>query len=203
MNLQDYEHFKLHPDDEGVDAITIEVVPRFKTSGMSGDEWRVSARICAYRKGELVGEKSLSCMESAVNALPWLWMTKSEWMKGPLYDGACGGKCQQAGCAEPAEVTYQLKQEWSARGEGPLPPNVLGPEKRRFCSAHATRGDCGLEDADDNYERISGPPANRENIPPEDVSPSRQVTVKVDRIEDVPAAVQKVADDERKRREES
>jgi len=63
------------------------------------------------------------------------------------------------------------------------------------------RGDSDFEDCDENYERISGPPASRGNIPPEDVSPSRRVEISVDRIEDLPAAVQKVADDERKRRE--
>lgn len=201
MKLGDQEHFKLHPDDQGVDRIEIDVVPRFKTSGLSGDEWRVSGRILMFRKGELVGERSMSNIESCVNALPWLWMTLPEWTKGPLYSGERGGKCQQAGCSEPAEVTYRLKQEWSARGDGPLPANVLGQPLRRFCSAHGVRGDCGLEDADDNYERVSGPPASRGNIPPEDVSPSRRVEISIDRIEDLPAAVQKVADDERKRRE--
>ncbi len=81
-------HFKLHPDDQGVDRIEIDVVPRFKTSGLSGDEWRVSGRILMFRKGELVGERSMSNVESCVNALPWLWMTLPEWTKGPLYSGS-------------------------------------------------------------------------------------------------------------------
>lgn len=193
MNL-DKPHFKLHPDDEGVDRIEMDVVPRFKTSGLSGDEWRVSGRVRFYRKGQLVGEKSMSNIDTAVNALPWLWMTKADWCEGPLYAGERGGKCQQPGCAEPAEVTYQLKQEWSARGEGPLPSSPF-PQQRRFCSAHAVRGDAAFEDADDNYERVSGPPASRGNIDPDALSPARRVDLEVSDVEQLPDAIKKLHDD--------
>lgn len=148
---------KWHPDDLGIDRIEIQVVPRYKQSELSGDEWRVSARILFYRKGELVGDRSMGTIAGAVNALPWLWMTKEEWCDGPLYDGKRGGKCQQAGCAEQAEVTYRLKREFSARGEGPLPDEGF-THVRHFCLTHATRGDCGREDADDNYETVAGVP---------------------------------------------
>lgn len=147
--------FKLHPDDEGVDRIEIQVVPRYKTSGLSGDEWRVSAEIVAFRKGKEVGRKTFSRMEWAAAALPYLWNTAAEWCEGPLYDGAVRGLCQQAGCLLPAIVTYRIKKEYSARGEGPLPPSTL-ISLRRFCAAHKTRGDCGREDADGNYETVHG-----------------------------------------------
>ena len=169
-------HTKLHPDDQGIDRIELQVVPRFKTSGLSGDEWRVSARILFFRKGELAGEKSFSTLEYAVNALPYLWMNRPDWGLFALFDGDRGGKCQQAGCVEPAEVTYQLKQEFSDRGDGPLPPSGLN-YVRKFCSAHAIRGNADREDADDNYERVSGPPAHRRNIPPDDISPAGLVVL--------------------------
>lgn len=191
-------HFKLHPDDEGVDRIEIQVVPRFKTSGLSGDEWRRSARIRVYRKGQLVGEDFTGSMEGAAQKLPWLWLTLPEWTEGPLYDGARGGACQQPGCSDVAVVTYQIKQEYSARGEGPLPPSPLGPPRRRFCEVHAIRGDCGLEDADQNYELVSGPPPERSNIPPEAVSPARRMDIRAASIDDVPGAVQRAVDDLRK-----
>ncbi len=193
-------HFKLHPDDEGVDHIEIDVVPRYKTSGLSGDEWRVSARLRMYRKGTLVGEQVLTSMEAMANALPWFWLTKSDWCEGPLYDGERGGRCQQAGCKAQATVLYQLKQEWSARGEGPLPPSPLGPSRRQFCAAHAVRGDAALEDADDNYELIQGRPPTARDIPPEAVSPARTLEVKVDRVEDVPGAVKAAVDKIREER---
>lgn len=200
--MNDSQHFKLHPDDEGVDAITISIVPRFKTSSISGDEWRVSARIAAYRKGELVGEKFVSKMKSAASALPYFWMTLYDWCNGPLYDGARGGRCQQAGCGELATVTYRLKQEYSARGEGPLPPSYA-PQFRRFCDKHAVRGDCGLEDADDNYELVSGHPANRGDIPLKDISPSQQVAVEISDPADIADAVKAVHEHMRAKGSES
>lgn len=194
MKLGEREHFKLHPDDEGVDRIEIDVVPRFKTSGLSGDEWRISARIRAFRKGELVGDRSVGSMEAAANMMSYLWMTLPDWCKGPLYAGERGGKCQQAGCREPAEVTYRLNQEWE-HGHGPLPPNSLGAPLRRFCSAHAVRGDAAFEDSDENYERVSGPPPDSANIPPEDVSPSARVDVKLGNVDEMPMAVKKLFDE--------
>ncbi|KKL50531.1 hypothetical protein LCGC14_2304540, partial [marine sediment metagenome] len=38
-------------DDEGVDQIVIDTVPRYKMSGLSGDEWRVSGRVRFFRNG--------------------------------------------------------------------------------------------------------------------------------------------------------
>jgi hypothetical protein len=69
---------KLHHDDEGVDRIEIDIVPRFKTSDLSGDQWRVSARLRAYRKGELVGEQSYHNMETAVC---FLWAILARWRR--------------------------------------------------------------------------------------------------------------------------
>jgi hypothetical protein len=194
------EHFKLHPDDEGVDRIEVHVVPRFKTSGLSGDEWRVSACVRFYRKGELVGERSFTRMESALNAMPYLWMTMPDWCQGPLFSGARGGRCQQAGCTEAATVTYRIKQEYSARGEGPLPLSALGAPLRRFCAVHSHRGDCDLEDTDENYELVSGVPGGRAAVPVDAESPSRTVTVALEDIDRVPDAVQQVAEGERQRR---
>lgn len=182
-------HLKLHPDDEGIDHIELDVVPRFKTSGLSGNEWRVSARARFYRKGELVGERSMTSLEALVTALPWLWMTKPEWCEGPLFDAGRNGRCQQAGCPNPAVVTYELKEEYSARGEGPLPPSPLGRPRRAFCQPHAPRGDADLEDCDANYVLIAGPQPLLADVPPEAVSPSARVDVKVDKIEDAPDAI--------------
>ncbi len=64
-------HYRALSEWEGVDEIKIRQVPRFKTSGLSGDEWRVSAKIEFYRKGELVYERSVSRMRDAAKFLPW------------------------------------------------------------------------------------------------------------------------------------
>lgn len=47
-------------DDEFYDEIRITTVPRFKTSELSGDEWRVSTHVVVLRKGRVVAEKSWS-----------------------------------------------------------------------------------------------------------------------------------------------
>lgn len=41
----------LRPDAQACDEIRIYTVPRYKTSGLSGDEWRISAVTEFYRKG--------------------------------------------------------------------------------------------------------------------------------------------------------
>lgn len=41
--LEKAMHYKRHPDFETYDRITIDTVERYKTSGLSGDEWRFSS----------------------------------------------------------------------------------------------------------------------------------------------------------------
>lgn len=146
---------KRHPDDEYVDKVTIETVPRYKTSGLSGDEWRVSSLIKFWRKGIVVFERGFRDIETASKALPWFLAT---WYEDVGYTNGAGwqeNKCFQPGCSEIATITYRLKQEWSERGEGPLPQSSC-EMRRSFCSRHAVRGDCGLEDSDSNYIKVDG-----------------------------------------------
>ena len=145
---------RAHSDSEGVDKIMIDVIPRYKTSELSGDEWRISARIQFYKKGEMIYETSLRYIHDAAQFLPWI-------LNAELPEKACGrlhsvpeGVCNQPGCSNRSTVTYRLKCTYSAQGEGPLPENETFEYCRSFCDAHKTRGDCGLEDADMNYEQI-------------------------------------------------
>lgn len=76
--------------------------------------------------------------------------------------------CFQPGCSEPAVSTYVLKElfgdpvdAWKGR---PAVTETWRQGKkvelrmaRRFCPLHLRRGDCGLEDADKNYEVVEGP----------------------------------------------
>ena len=41
--LKNPPHFERHPDDEWYDEVRIVTVPRYKTSGLSGDEWRFTS----------------------------------------------------------------------------------------------------------------------------------------------------------------
>jgi hypothetical protein len=145
--------FKAHADDEGIDKIVLEVLPRYKQSYLSGDEWRTSISVTFYRKGQVVSEDSASRMKYAVMMLGHMFISQPEKSKTALW-GLDEKMCHQYGCAEPAVVVLKIKEEYSAQGEGPIPSS--SSEKRRaFCHKHSTRGDCGLEDADINYEVVS------------------------------------------------
>ena len=156
--------YKRHHDDEIADSVSIECVPRFKTSGLSGDEWRVSYRVQIRRKGTVLFDRCYTSLDAAVTHLPWILKT--------MFEGGCDGfnegawsrrieadnsTCHQVGCAEPATVVYRLKQRFAENGDGPLPPSSV-EYRAAFCARHSERGDCGREDADDNYDLISGVP---------------------------------------------
>lgn len=104
-------------DDEGVDRIELKVVDRFKTSELSGDEWRYSVAICFYRKGTLVYEKRYGKMEWAVAALPYELMVLPEKVDIPLW-GLDDKVCNQYGCSEPVVVVYRLKELYINKAKG-------------------------------------------------------------------------------------
>ena len=160
-----------HHDDEGIDIIQIKVVPRYKTSGLSGDEWRVSAKIVFGYKGHIIYEKSFGRVEWAVAALPYLLMTYREEMGSPTTKPAVH-PCDQPGCQEPATITYRMKATYDNLGHKSEAKMLDNRQYlRAFCERHSTRGDCGLEDSDDNYEVIG----SKDSLKPprlDDESPS-------------------------------
>lgn len=151
-------HYKRHHDDEFFDRIEIEVVPRYKTSDLSGDEWRVSTVARYFSKGVVVIERGYSKLEHAVTHAPWLMKTafeeegydeeKFEKLLDDLHDGKI---CLQPGCSAPATKVYELLAEYSNEGFKHVREEGSFTLLRAFCDKHAERGDCGLEDADANY----------------------------------------------------
>lgn len=140
----------LRPDAQPFDEIRLKVIPRYKTSGMSGDEWRISVAMQLYRKGVLKHEESIAHdMENAMAFLSYKAVCAGE--NGAQYFGGEGDWCDQEGCSQKATVTYQLKSEFCKHGHE---TKCERPVVRMFCDEHKTRGDCGLEDADRNYEAI-------------------------------------------------
>lgn len=155
--------YKRHNDDEWIDEVRIVTVPRYKTSGMSGDEWRFSAQVEFLRKGVVLYTRPFSKIHYAIDFLPAL---QHEYADQGLGDQDVGGNkidfdrfCFNPGCAEDGVVEYELIDEY-------ISPYGIKQEKkawrtsvrRRFCEEHARRGDCALEDADSNYRLISAPP---------------------------------------------
>lgn len=148
----------LRPDAQAFDEIRIVTVPRYKTSGLSGDEWRISARIDFYRKGEKVHESGgLRNVETAVGFLYAEHARACD--DGAAYFASVKDRCDQEGCAEQATVLYRKKLDYCASAH-PTDPCALFPDRitvRQFCEKHKRRGDCSFDDADSNYERIAWP----------------------------------------------
>lgn len=160
--MKERKHFKRHRDDDIIDAIRILTVPRFKTSGMSGDEWRTSAVIELRRKGTLIYSRAYHNMDAAAAHLPWLLKTWCElgddeipnWAEQINRDREL---CHQPGCAEEGFVIYKLKREYSNRGDLIDEEDTHTDYYRTFCEKHSDRGDCGREDAERNYETVHDP----------------------------------------------
>ena len=151
-NLGDKSRRALKPDAQAFDEIRFITVPRYKESGLSGDEWRISINMQFYRKGNLIHEVGAGGkMESAMSFAGFLYARACDDAHG-LYIGE-GNYCDQEGCAEEAKVTYKLKKEWCSRcgKDKILEEEII----RKFCDRHKIRGDCALEDADVNYDLIS------------------------------------------------
>lgn len=139
----------LKPDAQAFDEVRITTVPRFKESGLSGDEWRISANAQFFRKGKLIVERGFRNIETACNYLGAAHGEACDDGKG--YFAGEGEICDQEGCAEPATVTYRKKADYCRAGHKTEIPEHR-TSVRKFCDRHKHRGDCGLDDADENYE---------------------------------------------------
>ncbi len=145
--MEDRERRAIKPDAQPFDEIRFVTTPRYKESGLSGDEWRISITIEFYRNGVKVHESGgLSKMETAMG------FAYAEFCKAcddgmGLYAGD-ENFCDQEGCSNEATVKYFLKKKYNNDGSE---AKMFGKEYRLFCDRHKTRGDCALEDADYNY----------------------------------------------------
>lgn len=153
MRTEHNRNRALRPDAQAFDEVRITTVPRYKTSGLSGDEWRISAKIELFRKGRLVAHRYAGNVQAATAVLPGFFLESVD--NGFGYFAGEGDFCDQEGCSDTATVTYRLKRIYSRDNPSEWNREVLaGHELRRFCERHARRGDCGFDDADDNYERV-------------------------------------------------
>jgi hypothetical protein len=147
------------------DEVNIVTVPRYKTSYASGDEWRTSLAVCYYSKGDLLYRYDNwdPCDE---RSLQQIFRTESGHAAVPYEMPGQADVCDQLGCVDTATTTYRLRREYLSRidgnclmrGESNVDPYETDkrPLVRKFCAAHSTRGDCGLDDCDKNYELLSG-----------------------------------------------
>jgi hypothetical protein len=194
--------YKRHNDDEWIDEIRILTMPRYKTSGMSGDEWRFSAKVQLLRKGHVLFERSFSKVHYAIDFLPAIQHEYSDMGRGGEdVDGNVidfDRYCFNPGCSADGVVEYELIDEYvSPYGIKQEKQSWRGSVRRRFCEEHALRGDCALEDADGNYRLISAPPGWKGNADlgaAEAESPSGFAGI-ITNLDELPEALRKIRDD--------
>lgn len=146
-------YHKRLPDWEAFDEITMRVVPRYKTSGLSGDEWRQHVEVEFRFKGEKVGGFGARDMKAAAMLFGHHLLEQT----CPIPERVIEierAKCDQPSCTEPAVGRYLLKRLTSDRGEYLAQDEQSFAYYRQFCRKHARRGDCGREDSDANYEPL-------------------------------------------------
>lgn len=169
-----------HPRDPFYDKTRIRIVERYKTSGLSGDEWRFSFVVEIFRKGTLVASKTVNDMEyAAVMLAAAVHMDLDElghdgWDVLEWEQIPNAGICCQPGCSKKATRKYVMKELFDRscsfnKPNKPLLERIYG---REFCDAHGERGDCGLDDANRNYICIEGKDWNDAPIDPAKVRES-------------------------------
>lgn len=136
----------LKPDAQAFDRVEIVTVPRFKQSEMSGDEWRISAAIIFYRKGREVHRTSYRNVQTACQFAAGDYLRACD--DGKAYFAGEADICDQEGCSEKATWKHTLKKRYSREGHA---SDAEDGDHRLFCEQHKERGDCGLDDADENY----------------------------------------------------
>lgn len=185
--------YERHHDDEYFDEIIIRTRPRWKTSGMSGDEWRVSASVTIKRKGHTIFETSFNKIRSAAAFLPGIVLSLFEHDNVTrIPDSLDNSLCFQPGCDKAAVSIYRLKSDYCEHGQK---HEIHGETRVAFCQMHLRRGDCGLKDSDTNYGVVSGPGPNAADLAGATISESQRVEVRVDSIEDIPQVVGDVLKD--------
>lgn len=149
---EDNRHKAYRPNAQAFDEIRLKTVPRYKTSEMSGDEWRISIVAQFFRNGKLMHEEWAGHnMEAAIPNLNIAFNKATG--EGKACYGGEADYCDQEGCINKATHLYKKKKNWCSGCGGSR--DVSGEETRKFCDRHKTRGDCGLDDADANYEDIT------------------------------------------------
>lgn len=163
------------------DHIELKVVPRYKTSGLSGDEWRTSVVLRFYFKGLQVHERSFSTMDAALLMLGREWIEQQEPISTAVIDRE-DKLCDQPSCCNKWVAKYRLKRLTDTNGHWLDMKDQYGAYYRKFCAVHLRRGDCSREDSDGNYVVIDGPgPGASTNV---QSSPSGLVVLNDDCPED-------------------
>ncbi len=171
-----------HPDDKYTDEARIRVVERYKTSDLSGDEWRFSYVVELSRKGVVYAKAvcgntpeyaAVLLSQGLILGLAEL-ETLDAWETLPFEKIPDEGYCCQPGCPEKSTRKYAMQKEWSdgCWFSKDLDVESSGVLYREFCDKHGQRGDCGLDDTNSNYTCIEGNDWNNAPADPSKISES-------------------------------
>ena len=144
----------IRPDAQAFDEVTIRTVPRFKTSGLSGDEWRISAVVEFKHKGKVLHTQSWRDVECALRFADHAATAAME--DGKCFFAGQGDLCDQEGCAEKWTVVYKRKMSYCGSPNNNKVDQENPNDYRCFCARHSTRGDSSFDDSDSNYELVDG-----------------------------------------------
>lgn len=152
--------FERHEDDTWYDEVSVRMVERWKESEMSGDEWRFSFVVEFKRKGEVLLSRGFGSFEYAMAYVPSLAMNGHPAGADEEHQDAHvlthrDDYCFQPGCSVTATREFRILKMFVPRMGIELPEDEYAEHRIRFCERHAkARGDCGLQDADRNYEEV-------------------------------------------------
>jgi hypothetical protein len=158
------------------------VLGRYKTSNLSGDEWRFSYRIDDQERqgGRAPKRRKHEVRRGRVSRCTWASVVDMDqaWTILPWKDHPGDGICCQPGCANKAKSTYVMKKRYDRSCVFEMPNEGLCGQidAREFCNEHRQRGDCGLDDANANYVCVKGKDWNGAPVDPAKVSESLLVT---------------------------
>jgi hypothetical protein len=184
---------KRHNDDGYADELRIVTRERYKTSGLSGDEWRFHRVLQMFRKGRMLFERPFNGDIAAVASFAPLAM--AEFLDGGLPSEIIGFDaelCFQPGCPNPATSTYEIIEEFGPQGQRLHPEEAFGTKYRKFCQKHLRRGDCSREDCDANYRLASGYGPDQQDWDGATVREAARRVVEIDSVDELPDAIQKV-----------
>lgn len=164
-----------HPDDRSFfDAFEVQRIEHYKTSSLSGDQWRFRWIVRLYRKGVAYVERIVGGHDGAFAAT----VAAEGLAIGSEVFGASGwttllevpseeGTCCQPCCAKPATVRYAMRLEYDQTCffSRAVPDDCV--YYREFCEDHRERGDAGLDDGGTNYIEIPNESADETAAPTE------------------------------------
>lgn len=154
-----------HPEAERFDQVILRTEERWKESELSGDEWRFSYIADFYSHGVHVGSiNGRSIEDLLVRAAAGYNSLKDDTSGG--YYGDLENICCQPGCKSKWVHLLHPIRRYSRTGQE-LVRSYANDEVRGFCEKHKHRGDCGLDDNDDNYVAVAYREESGGMLPPE------------------------------------